>query len=147
MTRRSKIDILGIGDQVMLWAMNHDVRSIAKKIYETKGTNVDYTAVSRYIQQHSATQPAISEAKVDAIVKVTKDLLESEWADILYEIKKAYRGTTDEEERMKLRTQWQKHIDMILRLYRPPDTQITVDARQQTQGEGLKERLWKALSG
>ena len=43
-------------------------------------------------------------------------------------------------------TKWQRHIEMILRLYRPPDTQITVDARQGPTGESLREQLWKALS-
>ena len=145
MTRRSKIDMLGIGDQVLLWAMNQDVRSISRKIKETTGTNVDFTSVSRYIQQHKATKPAIVEAKVDAIQKVTKDILESEWVEILFELKKDYKDAEDEETRTRIRSQWQRHIEMLLRLYRPPETIVTVDARQQ-HGESLKERLWNLVN-
>ena len=137
--------MLGIGDQVLLWAMSQDVRSISRKIKETTGTSVDFTAVSRYIQHHIATKPAIVEARVDAIQKVTKDLLEGEWAEILYELKKDYKAAEDEETRTRIRSQWQRHIEMILRLYRPPETIVTVDARQ-AGGEGLKERLWKLVN-
>ena len=146
MSRKSKIDSLGIGDQVLLWAVTMDTRTIARKFKETTGTTLSHVSIVKWLQKQREPAKERSLERQESITKVTKELLEGEWADILYEIKRAYRETESEVEKTKLRYQWQKHIEMILKLYRPPDTQITVDARQAAQGEGLRERLWKHLS-
>ena len=146
MTRKSRIDQLGIGDQVLLWAVTMDTRAIARKFKETTGTTLSHVSIVKWLQKQREPAQERSLERQESITKVTKELLEGEWADILYEIKRAYRETESEVEKTKLRYQWQKHIEMILKLYRPPDTQITVDARQGPTGESLREQLWKALS-
>jgi len=146
MSRKSKIDSLGIGDQVLLWAVTMDTRTIARKFKETTGTTLSHVSIVKWLQKQREPAQERSLERQESITKVTKELLEGEWADILYEIKRAYRETESEVEKTKLRYQWQKHIEMILKLYRPPDTQITVDARQGPTGESLREQLWKALS-
>ena len=145
MSRKAKIDQLGIGDQVLLWATTMDARTIARKFRESTGTTISHVAVVNSLQKQREPRQEKALVRQESITTVTKELLEGEWAVILYEIKRAYAATKDEEEKTKLRYQWQRHIEMILKLYRPPDTQITVDARQA--GDGLKERLWTALNG
>jgi len=147
MSRKSKIDSLGIGDQVLLWAVTMDTRTIARKFKETTGTTLSHVSIVKWLQKQREPAQERSLERQESITKVTKELLEGEWADILYEIKRAYRETESEVEKTKLRYQWQKHIEMILKLYRPPDTQITVDARQGPTGESLREQLWKVLNG
>ena len=138
MTRKSRIDQLGIGDQVLLWAVTMDTRAIARKFKETTGTTLSHVSIVKWLQKQREPAQERSLERQESITKVTKELLEGEWADILYEIKRAYRETESEVEKTKLRYQWQKHIEMILKLYRPPDTQITVDARQGPTGESLR---------
>ena len=156
MTRRSKIDMLGIGDQVLLWAMTKDTRSIARDAneeYKSKMQELDmrllsHNDIARWLVRQSETKPAIAEAKVEAVIRVTKDLLESKWAWGAAEIDRQYHEAVkreDERGAAEWFSKFQKHIEMILRLYRPPETIVTVDARQ-TGGEGLKERLWNLVN-
>jgi len=149
MTRRSKIDILGIGDQVLLWAMNQDVRSISRKIKETTGTSVDFTAVSRYISQHNEIKPAIAEAKAIAIREVSRALIEEHFGRILAAAEEGFercKADHDESAAQKYLATWEKAShDLATRIIPVPTTLVAVDARQQG-GEGLKERLWKLVN-
>ena len=45
MSRKSKIDSLGIGDQVLLWAVTMDTRTIARKLKETTGTTLSQVSI------------------------------------------------------------------------------------------------------
>src|SRR3989304_3009256 len=156
MSRRSKIDMLGIGDKVLLWAMTMDTRTIARKanenfqskIQETGMHPLSHNDIARWLVRQNETKPAIAEAKVEAVVRVTKDLLESKWAWGAVEIDRQYHEAVkreDERGAAEWFSKFQKHIELILRLYRPPETIVTVDARQ-TGGEGLKERLWNLVN-
>ena len=151
MARKSRIDLLGIGDQVLLWSATMDVRTIARKIKETRGTTVNYSSVSRYISHRTAPATAIAQAKVEAVMEISKELLEGEWSKSLVEIRENYIRAKNEQDSRGMAewmSRWQKHIEMILKLYRPPDTQITVDARQTTveRGSALKDWAKKVLS-
>ena len=149
MTRKSRIDQLGIGDQVLLWAVTMDTRAIARKFKETTGTTLSHVSIVKWLQKQREPAQERSLERQESITRVTKELLEGEWGRTLVEIREAYMKAKAEEDNRAASdwmTKWQRHIEMILRLYRPPDTQITVDARQQADGESFRERLWKTLS-
>ena len=147
MSRKAKIDQFGIGDQVLLWATTMDARTIARKFRESTGTTISHVAIVNWLQKQREPRQEKALVRQESITTVTKELLEGEWGRTLVEIREAYMKAKLEEDTRtagEWMTKWQRHIEMILKLYRPPDTQITVDARQ-AEG-GLKERLWKALN-
>src|SRR3990167_5433132 len=147
MSRKAKIDQLGIGDQGLFWATTMDARTVARKFRESTGTTISHVAVVKWLQKQREPHQERALVRQESITTVTKELLEGEWGRTLVEIREAYMKAKMEGDTRttgEWMTKWQRHIEMILKLYRPPDTQITVDARQ-AEG-GLKERLWKALN-
>ena len=126
-----------------------DARTIARKFRESTGTTISHVAVVNWLQKQREPRQEKALVRQESITTVTKELLEGEWGKSLVEIRENYLRAKHEDDSRGMAewmARWQKHIEMILKLYRPPDTQITVDARQ-VEGGGLKERLWKALNG
>jgi len=117
-------------------------------VKETSGTSISHVAVVKWLEKVRRPAQEVSLVNQESITKVTKELLEGEWGRTLVEIREAYMKAKAEEDTRtagEWMTKWQRHIEMILRLYRPPETIVTVDARQ-TGGEGLKERLWNLVN-